>query len=95
MDEAFDAVGVCGLEQVPGPSHIRREDFVGFVERQRGSRMDHDLNSADRSIDGARVADIALNRIDSIPHVGVVEFRDVQRSNGLAFRKEESGQIDP
>ena len=95
MDEAFDAMGVGRLKQVPGAVHIRREDFAGLVERQRGCSMDHDLNFPHGSIDSGRVADIASNRIDLIPYVGVVEFRDIQRGHTLALSKEESGQIDP
>lgn len=94
MDEAFDPMGVCRLKQVPGTLHIRREDFVGLVERQRGCSMDHDLYFPHGSLDRGRVADVAADNLDSIPEVGIVEICDIQGSDALTFRQEESGQID-
>ena len=66
--------------------HLGGENVFRFVQRQRGRRVDDDINAFQSGLDRSAVADVAGDDSDLAANVLIVKRSNVERSDMLPFR---------
>ena len=93
VDTAFDPVRGGGLNDIARAINISRKNIGGFVERERGGGMHHQIYARHRLHDGGLVADVARMDGNARP-LRIIERGNVEGAHLVATVEEVANEVN-